>query len=134
MKSKIFYPMALLTMFIILACNSNQSDLPSELRNKLPEEYRANIDTAIQKAGDNKAEILRFLESADKKIINSAAFIITNMPGRDLQTLSAEFLTENLKYSRLAVEKSNWAEKISPELFNNYILPYANINERRDQW
>ncbi|HMA62298.1 MAG TPA: transglutaminase-like domain-containing protein, partial [bacterium] len=66
--------------------------------------------------------------------IKSAAFLIANMPERDLKNLTADFLQENLIWSYKALKKSNWSDKIPEDIFLNYVLPYANINERRDNW
>ena len=33
-----------------------------------------------------------------------------------------------------AWEKSPWREQITEELFFNNVLPYANVNEQRDDW
>ncbi len=61
-------------------------------------------------------------------------FLVRFMPTDDLQTLSAEFLLENVAYAYLAWHEAPWHNQIPEEVFLNDILPYANINERRDRW
>ena len=62
------------------------------------------------------------------------AFLIVNMPERDLKTLDSAFLLANLEYAYKARNATAWARSIPEELFLNHVLPYANVNERRDDW
>ncbi len=61
-------------------------------------------------------------------------FLITNMPECDLTGLSADYLVKNVQDAINIHEKISWGISIQDTLFQNYILPYSNINERRDQW
>jgi hypothetical protein len=61
-------------------------------------------------------------------------FIVVNMPETDLKTLSAEFLLENCEYAYRALSEAAWSDQLPEEVFFNNLLPYANINERRDRW
>jgi hypothetical protein len=56
------------------------------------------------------------------------------MPDRDLRSLTNDYLKENLRLAHEAHHRSAWKRQIPREIFLNYILPYANINERRDDW
>ncbi len=120
MNGKILIFLLLFSATVNLSCRSKPVPEP--------------VQTALEKAGENRDNILSFYQSVKPEQRDAAIFLIANMPERDLLNLSADFLKENLNYSFLAWEKSAWREEISDDLFNNYILPYANINERRDQW
>ena len=61
-------------------------------------------------------------------------FLIENMPQRNLTSLSAEFLLDNVKLSYKSWQESPWKDKLPKEIFLNNVLPYANINEHRDNW
>ena len=111
---------------------TSESDNQNNIISKISKRYQVEVESAILKAGENKNEIIKFLQNIDKEKMESASFLIANMPERDLKQLTSEYLIDNMKYSYLAMEKINW--EISLDLFNNYILPYANINERRDNW
>ena len=56
------------------------------------------------------------------------------MPPRDLRTLSASFLLENLSLSYQAMDEAPWAGSIPADRFLNDVLPYASMNEPRDNW
>lgn len=83
-------------------------------------------------AGDNKAQISKALEAVPAGQKTSLEFLIEHMPEQDLQSLSADFLLENVRLAHEARESSPW--KISDELFLNDVLPYANVDETREAW
>jgi len=64
----------------------------------------------------------------------AAEFILKNMPDRDRAELKPEFLAENIDYAYRARGKFAWAKDVPDEIFLNYVLPYACLNERRDAW
>ena len=122
--------MRLVVVFIILGitgCVTN--DL-----NRVPQEYQGMVRAALQLADTNAFELTDFLKSVSDDEIKGAAFLLSYMPKIDLRTLSADFLKENLHYAYLAREKVNWGAKLPDSIFLNYVLPYANIHEKRDRW
>lgn len=99
----------------------------------------AAVDDRIMKAaGPNAPEIRRFLESAAERHggfgARAAEFLVTNMPEPDLQSLSADFLNENLDLAIKARETFPWAKEVPEEIFFNDVLPYAVFDEPRDPW
>jgi hypothetical protein len=98
------------------------------------EETESQIKLALEKAGENRAEINKALEQVPKDQAKGMRFIIGNMPEADLKTLTAEFLLENCEYAYRAKSESAWADQLPEDVFFNNLLPYANINERRDRW
>ena len=61
-------------------------------------------------------------------------FLIENMPQRDLQELTAEFLAENVALAYEARDAAPWGSLLPQDVFLNAVLPYAQVNERRDNW
>ena len=61
-------------------------------------------------------------------------FLIRHMHSADRESLSIEFLVTNTKLAYQALDAAPWHEEISDELFLNYVLPYANLDETRDSW
>jgi pimeloyl-ACP methyl ester carboxylesterase len=61
-------------------------------------------------------------------------FLVEQMPARDLTTLSAAYLKENLSLAFEAFNKAPWRDRVPKEIFFNDILPYASVNESRDAW
>lgn len=88
----------------------------------------------LLQAGENKTEIEKAIESAPDKQKEGLHFLLENMPKRDLKVLSSKFILENLNYSYKILNEVKWVKEIPKEIFFNYILPYSNINERRDNW
>jgi len=56
------------------------------------------------------------------------------MPGRDLVALKGDFLLENISLAYQAKADVPWGKEVPQEIFLNYVLPYASLNERRDNW
>ncbi len=96
--------------------------------------WSASVEAALSQAGTNRQQLLRALEQAPATQREGIQFLVTNMPPRDLQALSAEFLLENLSLAYQAMQAAPWAKAIPTELFLNDVLPYASVNEPRDNW
>ncbi len=99
----------------------------------------AAIDPArLAAAGDNAAAISGFAEAATKEFgepgAKAAAFLVAGMPERDLRSLTKDFLLENLRLALRTRETLPWAKQVTDELFLSCVLPYAQLDEPRDQW
>ncbi len=89
---------------------------------------------ALSRAGENRQQLELALEQCAAEHFEAMQFLIVNMPDRDLTSLSANFLLENTRLAFEAWNASPWKDQIPTEIFLNEILPYANINESRDDW
>ncbi|MEE2826367.1 MAG: transglutaminase domain-containing protein [Planctomycetota bacterium] len=90
------------------------------------------VEQRLVESGANRAELQHALNrcpAADRKAV---AFLVEHMPQRDLQTLSAQFLLDEVRQASQARASAPW--KISDELFLNDVLPYANVDETRESW
>lgn len=96
----------------------------------LAEELRDRLELA----GDNRDEIVRALNDVPEASKAGMEFLVTHMPERDLQSLSADYLLENTRLAYLSRETDRWAKEVPEDIFLNNVLPYASINERRDNW
>ena len=92
------------------------------------------LNEALQRAGANAAELQEALDSVDPARRDGLVFLIEHMPDRDLKSLRADYLLENVDFAYKARAAAPWGKEISDELFFNDVLPYASINERRDRW
>ncbi|MBC7853680.1 MAG: polyhydroxyalkanoate depolymerase, partial [Pirellulaceae bacterium] len=92
------------------------------------------LQPALEKAGDNRAEIQKALDDVPAAQREGMEFLVANMPSRDLQSLSSEFLLTDVNLSYQTWEESPWKEVLPKGIFLNNVLPYASINERRDAW
>src|SRR5690606_32003225 len=64
----------------------------------------------------------------------AARFLAEHMPEKDRESLTAEFLGENLRLALKAREEFPWAKEVPEEIFLNDVLPYAVFDEPRDLW
>lgn len=89
---------------------------------------------AIERAGDNRGELNTLLRDVPAEHRDAALFLLANMPDRDLKTLTARFLLDEIILSHETLAEAPWAARIPRDVFLNEILPYANVGERRDAW
>ena len=92
------------------------------------------VDSLLKQSGTNRAELEKSLSQAAVNQREGIQFLIENMPLRDLQTLSAEFLTDNLTMAYKVRQESPWAKAIPADIFLNEVLPYASTTEPRENW
>jgi transglutaminase-like putative cysteine protease len=64
----------------------------------------------------------------------AAWFLVDNMPASDRGVLSEEFLMSNLGLAMIARTNFPWAGAITEAMFLNDVLPYASLDEPRDEW
>ena len=94
----------------------------------------ADLEKQLSIAGNNRIEIERAINDVPIEQSSGMEWLITHMPDKDLKTLSADFLLSNCNLSYEAWNNAPWGSDIPEEIFLNSILPYANLNERRDEW
>ena len=92
------------------------------------------LEGALSRAGENRPQLEAALEGVEESERGGMEFLIRYMPEGDLKSLSADFLVEHVSYAYKAWEAAPWRDAIPEEYFFNNVLPYANINERRDSW
>jgi hypothetical protein len=100
----------------------------------VPTNHRAAVRAALEDAGNNQAELINVLETAQPGRRAAAAFLIATMPRRDRWTLSAAFLNEHLDYACRAWAHCPWSNDVPLQIFLQYVVPYAQLDERRDAW
>lgn len=100
--------------------------------------YRSPLDAevriAMERAGDNRDQLRAALDQSAVEQREAMEFLIANMPDRDLVSLSADYLLQNVRLAFDAMQKAAWKDSIPWDVFLNNVLPYASINERRDGW
>lgn len=100
----------------------------------VPEIYHPLLDNAFIKAGENADNLKKVLSNAPAQQKEGVAFLIAYMPERDLKSLSADILSENVEYAYKAKEQFSWAQTIPDSVFLNDVLPYVCMNETRETW
>lgn len=99
-----------------------------------PDWWSEEVKIALKGAKDNRKELEKALTDVPKAQRKGMAFLIENMPDSDLKTLKAEFLLTNVKLAYDARKELPWGKDIPEDLFLNDVLPYANVDEKRDAW
>lgn len=102
--------------------------------NLLPEKYRPEAVKALSVAEQNQTEMLKAIHQVPAEHREAMAFLIAHMSAEDLTSLKADFLLNNVDYAYRGRNVVAWGKDLPDELFFNYVLPYANLNERRDNW
>ena len=94
----------------------------------------ADFQKQLDFAGDNRLEIEKAIREVPESQKPGMGWLLTHMPEDDLKTLSGEFLLTNCDLAYEAWNNAPWKEQITEEVFFDCILPYANVNERRENW
>ncbi|MDZ4753596.1 MAG: transglutaminase-like domain-containing protein [Phycisphaerae bacterium] len=92
------------------------------------------VSTALARAGDNAPQLATALATIEPDMRPGMVFLIATMPERDLTTLNSAFLLGNVRQAYASWRGAPWGHEIPEAMFFQYILPYVNLNERRDDW
>jgi len=95
---------------------------------------RLGLVPALKAAGRNAAELGNAFNAVDGDRRAAMGFLIANMPESDLRSLGAEFLLANLELAFQVRAALPYTRDIPEEIFLHYVLPYAQLNERRAAW
>ena len=98
----------------------------------------ADWEKRLVAAGANAAEISTFVKKARERHgefgERAAVFLVNGMPAMDLTNLDSSFLLGNLALALKAREEFPWARGLGEEVFFNEVLPYASLDETREDW
>ncbi|MGB0993537.1 MAG: transglutaminase domain-containing protein, partial [Akkermansiaceae bacterium] len=119
----------LLTAVLLSACITTQAKNLSLLA-----DYKEGVTKNLQAAGENRAELEKAITTAPKAHAKAVQFLIAYMPERDAKALKADYILKNVAWSYKARETFPWAKNVPEDIFLNDVLPYASLNERRDDW
>jgi len=110
------------------------SSCKRDWRNDLPPDITILVEQTLEKAGDYATTLESAIEMAPTDHKNAVAFLLAYMPEQDLGKLSADFILENVALAYLARETFPWCHELPEDIFFNEVLPYASLNEERDNW
>jgi hypothetical protein len=96
--------------------------------------WDADVEAALKLAKNNRGELEKALDGVPKEQRPGMAFLVANMPESDLGALRSEFLIANVELAYKARSEFAWAKAVPEDIFLNDVLPYANIDEKRDAW
>lgn len=132
----LFPPSMILISFLLVLMPANSSSPNGTTRADDEPQTKRTVDQALELAGDNRAEIEQAIAACNDTELERKAiqFLVEHMPPADLLALKADFLVANVKLAIQARNDHAWAKRVPEEIFLNDVLPYASINERRDNW
>ncbi|MDR0766756.1 MAG: transglutaminase-like domain-containing protein [Odoribacteraceae bacterium] len=100
----------------------------------IPVKYHALLDDALARAGANRGELEGALAGATGAEKEGVAFLVSYMPTRDLASTRGADLLLNTRLAYAARERHAWAGSVPDSIFLNDVLPYAILNETRENW
>lgn len=92
------------------------------------------VEAALGRAKANRPELEKALTGVPADQRPGMAFLVAHMPDADLASLTADFLLANCRLAYQARAEFPWARAVPEDIFLNDVLPYANLDERRDAW
>jgi len=123
-----------LTIFATGAAAESATNRRERVLQAVPKAYRETIRGVLAAAGSRRATIATALDEVRGDEREAMAFLLAHMPPRDLGTLSAEFLVSNVRLACQTRRAVPWGQLLPDKVFLNDVLPYASLNERRDNW
>ena len=77
------------------------------------------VERALARSGANRAELVKALRDTPAAQRKGMAFLIAHMPDRDLKSLRAAFLLENVQLAYRARAEVPWGPRIPEDIFLN---------------
>ncbi len=100
----------------------------------VPETLRPGVKAALSHAGKNAPTWVAAILQAPAAQRKGLAYLLANMPTKDLRTLHKHFVLQDVSLAYAARRKAPWGQQMPEDIFLNYLLPYANVDEARDPW
>ncbi len=93
--------------------------------------WDARVETSLDRAPSRRAEWVQLLESCPKDQRNGLAYLLGDLPKRDLETMSPKALAENIALAYLARSEVPWGAGLPEDVFLDAVLPYSSVTEPR---
>ncbi len=123
---------ALVGMVALCNCTARTASAQKNPTEATPVTKKQLLQQALAQAGENRNELQLALKRVPAAHREGMQFLIANMPVSDLNSLTSQFLLDNVTLAYEAYDSSPWKNSISLDLFMNDILPYSSLNEQRD--
>lgn len=122
-----------LLIFVSLAVDL-MAQSPANTYEGVQAKYHTLLQTALQDAGSNVTPLQHALNEMSPEMKDGMAFLIAYMPKHDLKDIDSELLIKNVKLAYQARNDFAWARQLPDSIFLNEVLPYAVIDEDREDW
>ncbi len=128
-KNILLYSLSIMLIFSLPSCSKENN-----LYRSIPTSYHARLDSSLTVAEENSKQLVEAIKKIPDEQKEAMAFLICYMPERDLKTISADLLIENVIYAYKAKNNFIWGKNLPKEIFFNEVLPYVTMNETRENW
>ncbi|QDU86271.1 Transglutaminase-like superfamily protein [Planctomycetes bacterium Pla163] len=120
-----------------IGAGTESGSVPTAVLVGAADDERSALDAALERAGD-RAEAWRAALAAaaefDPDLGADLRFLVEHMPTRDLLELEPSWVVRDAMLAREAWSQAPWHEQVPLEMFRDAILPYANVDEPREDW
>ncbi len=123
----------ILILGCVQVCAADGSDMISAV-NKVPSRFRPSLVKSLGAAESNASEWIKAINTSSQEHLTAVAFLIANMPIDDLKVLKCDMILRDINLAYKARNEVAWGKSIPEELFLNDVLPYVNLNEKREEW
>jgi Transglutaminase-like superfamily len=89
------------------------------------------LEESLVLAGDNRSELQKFLGSHPSP---EAALLIRKARQSDLVNLTDQLLSDNIASVEKAKANAKWADRVPPEIWREFVLPYRVADEPLDDF
>jgi hypothetical protein len=79
--------------------------------------------STLAAAGKNPSQIEKALAKVPPSQREGMEFLVENMPQRDLDSLSSDYLLENTRLAYQSWREDPWAKRVPKAIFLNNVLP-----------
>jgi len=100
----------------------------------VPVDYRHRLVQQLSIAEDNQQTWLKAIVDSKPEHREAIAYLLVNMPENDLKNMKGSQLVSNVDLAYKAREQTAWGKAVPQEIFFRDVLPYANVDELRDDW
>ena len=128
MKKNIFLFMLMGVIGFITSCNNPYKGVSPEIAKVA--QSRIETITNLQR----QDSLIDLLKNTPEEQREGMAYLIAYMPACDIETLNLGVLQENVAYGYKALSEFPWTQALDKEIFYNEVLPYASMDETRENW
>jgi len=95
----------------------------------VPDDLRDAVKATLVVAGENRAELERFLKAVKEERRRAASFLVAFMPESMAASVRCDDLLSEFRLAYEAREFFPWGKKIPEEVFMQYVLPNVSAQE-----
>ena len=117
----------LFSVCLLVSCSGVYKQVSPSIKSK-------TVESLSKVTPERKKELEASIKNLPASQREEMAFLIAYMSKADLDTLPAELLTSNVKLAYKARETFPWAKEVPLPVFYNEVLPYASMDETREDW